>query len=210
MGQDVVQRDAGEEVALWLGGAGPDGLREGGPVGDPASTIKLYIADDQDQDGIVGDGLPEATEHIPHEWQPGIQLVTVVEGGVHGCWVDAQEPHAQPVVVAVLDDAQVGGAGDHQARSIGEGSRPERFAGSRPCIAGVTLESDPAAARQAPPKEAIELGRQAPEEVPLWRLKAGPGNEVPDVPGCHAEGVGHHLGEVAGAPAVQNPGDGAG
>ena len=53
-------------------------------------------------------------------------------------------------------------------------------------------------------EEAIELRPEAVEHVPFRRGEVGPSCEIADVAWGHAEGVGHDLGEVARALAVQD------
>ncbi len=59
-------------------------------------------------------------------------------------------------------------------------------------------------------EEAIELLRQAVEDVPLRRGEVGPSREVADVARRHRECVRHELGQVARALAVEDPGQGGG
>ncbi len=81
--------------------------------------------------------------------------------------------------------------------------------GPRPLarVARVAEQGDPADRRERVAVEPAELRVEAAEDVALGRPEAGPGDEVADVAGGHAERVRHDLRQVGGALAVEDAGD---
>ena len=120
--------------------------------------------------------------------------------------VEAQEPGPEPVVVAVLEHAQVRRRGDDEPGAVREAVGTEGRAGTRAGRAGVAVERDAGRRRQRLAVEAVQLGRQGVEDVALRRLVAGPRDEVADVARGHAEGVGHDRRQVGRRLAVEDPG----
>ena len=130
----------------------------------------------------------------------------VVERAVDLGSVEAKEPGAQPVVVAVLENPEVRRRGHDESGVIGERSVAQGGPRSRSCLPGVSEEGKPAHRRAAVAIEAPELLCEAGEHVALGPLERGPPGEVAHVAWRHAEGVRHEVGEVAPALAVKDPG----
>ncbi len=162
---DVVERDPRQAVARRRGGGLPDGLGEADPVADPTPAVRLDVADHQDHHGVVGEQRSEPLEDVAHEAQVGGLVVGVIKGRVDRRRVEAQEPGPQPVVVAVLDHAQVGRRGDHQPGAIGQATRSKGRLGPDACVARVAKEGDPADGRERFPVEPAELRLETAEDV---------------------------------------------
>ena len=204
--RDVVEGDAGQAVALGLGGGLPGPLGEADPALDAPPAVGLDVTDDEDDDGVVGEDRPEAGEHVAQEQEVRLAVVGVVERRVDLAGIEAEEPRPQPVVVAVLDDAQVRRRGHDQARPFGPSTRAQGGPGPRRHIAGVAQEGDALDRRRRLAEQAIELLRQPVEDVALRRREVGPGREIAHVARRHRERVRHQLREVARALAVEDAG----
>ena len=137
-------------------------------------------------------------------------MVGVIEGRVDGSRIEPQEPRPQPVVVAVLDDAEIRRRGDDQARAVRAATRSQGRPGARRDLASVTQQRDPLDRGRRLAEQPIELLAQPIEDVAIGRRELGPGGEVAHVAGRHRERVGHQLGQVARALAVEDAGDGGG
>jgi hypothetical protein len=107
LGRDVVEGDPGQPVALGLRGALPDALSQADGAADRAATIGLHVADDEDDDRIVGEDVAQIGQDVAQEGQVGLAVMRVVERRIDRPRVEAEEPRAEPVVVAVLHDPQV-------------------------------------------------------------------------------------------------------
>ena len=136
-------------------------------------------------------------------------MVGVVEQVVDRGGVVAEQPQPQPVVVAVLDHPQVGRRGDDEAGPLGQAAgsqrlaetharrRARRPAGRCPGSAGTGWRYR---------RRSLSSRRAKASRSGEWKL--GPGDEIADVAGGHAEGVGHDRREVAAALAVEDAGQG--
>ena len=166
-GCDVVERDPGELVALRLGSGDPGPLGQADPAADVPPAVGLDIADDEDHDRVVGEDRPQAGEDVAQEEQVRLAVVGIVEGRVDLPGIEAEEPRAQPVVVAVLDHPQIRRRGDDEAGAIGASQGAQRRAGTRRHVTGVAQQRDAPDRRRRLAEEAIELARQSVEHVAL-------------------------------------------
>ena len=146
-------------------------------------------------------------EDVAQEGEVRLAVMGVVEGRVDGAGVEPEEPRPQPVVVAVLDDPQVRRRGHDEPRAVRSAQLAQGRAGAWRDIAGIAEQGDPFDRRRRLAEQPVELGRQAVEHVAFRRGERGPGREVADVARRHAERVGHQLGQVARALAVEDAGD---
>ena len=92
-------------------------------------------------------------------------MVGVVEGRVDRPCVEAEEPRPQPVVVAVLDDAQVGRRGHDQASPVRPAARAQGRPGARRDVAGIAEQGDPLDRRRRLAEEPVELLAEPVEDV---------------------------------------------
>ena len=206
-GGDVVERDARQSIALRLGGLFPGALGEPDAALDAPPAVGLDVADDQDDDRVVGKDRTQAGEDVAQEGEVRLAVVGVVEGRVDLAGVEAEEPRPQPVVVAVLDDPQVGRRGDHEPGPLRPAQVAQGLAGTRGDVAGVAQERDAFDRRRRLAEEPVELRGQAVEDVTPRRGECGARRELADVARGHAEGVRHELRQVARALAVEDAGD---
>ena len=99
----------------------------------------------------------------------GLAVVGVVQLRVDGAGVEAQQPRPEPVVVAVLEDPQVGRGGDDEPGAIGEAAGPQRGARAAAGRPRVAQERDAVGRGERLAIQAVELRRQRVEHVLLGR-----------------------------------------
>ncbi len=91
-GGHVVHRDAGEAVALGLRGGLPGPLGKADAALDATAAVRLDVADDQHDDGVVGQDGAQPGKDVAQEEQVRLAVVGVVERRVDLAGVEAQEP----------------------------------------------------------------------------------------------------------------------
>ena len=206
-GRDVVEGDPGQAIALRLGGLLPGPLGEADTALDAPTAVGLDVADDQHDHGVVGKDRTQAGQDIAQEREVRLAVVGVVERRVDLARVEPEEPGPQPVVVAVLDDSQIGRRRDDEPGAVRPAQVAQGRAGTRRDVACVAEERDAFDRRRRLSEEPVELRGEAVEHVPARRGERGPRGEVADVARRHGEGVRHELREVARALAVEDAGD---
>jgi hypothetical protein len=108
VGRDLVPDEADEAEPGRIRGLLPRALRKADPDRGGPAPVHLHIADHHHDDPVVRERGPQVGQHITEEGEVGLPVVRVVEGGVDGLGVEPQQPRSEPVVVAVLEHAQVG------------------------------------------------------------------------------------------------------
>ena len=202
--------DARQPIAFRFGGGFPDAGGEVHATADVATAVGLDVADDQDEDGVVGEDRPQPGEDVAHEGEVRLAVMGVVERRVDGAGIEPEEPRPQPVVVAVLHDPEVRRRGHHQPGTLRAPATTESGAGARRQVPGVTEQGDPLDRWRRLAEEPVELLGEPVEHVALRRGERGPCRVVAHVARRHRERVRHQHRQVARALAVEDAGDGGG
>ncbi len=171
LARDVVERDTGQSIALRLGRRFPDALGEADAAADPATPIGLDVADDEDDDRVVGQDRAQSGEDLAQEHEVRLAVMGVVQGSVDRARIEAEEPRPEPVVVAVLDDPEVGRRRDDEPDPFRPPAGTQRRAGALGDVARVPEQGDPADRRGNLAEQAIELPGQTVEDVAVGRSR---------------------------------------
>src|SRR6185436_14222868 len=76
-GRDVVEGYTREPIAFGLGGLFPGTLSEADAAVDPSAAVGLDVADDEHDDGIVGEDGSESGEHVAQERKVWLAVVGI-------------------------------------------------------------------------------------------------------------------------------------